>query len=90
MVALERFCSSEVIFNGQCHCAGEIFLPVERGSHSLEVPLLEVRQYIYNFVLYFLDFTFLGVKSMYITLKTTHVFPTEPLFMKMLNVIYTC
>ena len=31
-VALERCCSSEVNFNGQCHCAGEIVLPVERGS----------------------------------------------------------
>jgi len=39
LVALERCCSSEVIFNGQCYCAGEIFLPVERGSRLLEVPL---------------------------------------------------
>jgi len=37
LVALERCCSSEVIFNGQC--AGEIFLPDERGSCSLELPL---------------------------------------------------
>ena len=27
--------------------AGEIFMPVDRGSRSLEVPLLEVRQYVY-------------------------------------------
>ena len=43
-------CSREVLFrrgyfHGQCHCAWEIFLPVERGSRSLEVPLKEVRQY---------------------------------------------
>jgi len=39
LVALERCCSSEVLFNGKCHCTWENFLPFERGSRLLEVPL---------------------------------------------------
>ena len=39
LVALERCCSSEVNFNGQCHYAEENLFPVERGSRSLQVPL---------------------------------------------------
>jgi len=39
LVALERCCSSDVIVNGQCHSAGEIFLPFETGSRLLDVPL---------------------------------------------------
>jgi len=39
LVVLEGCCSSDVIYNDKYHCMGEIFLPFERGSRSLEVPL---------------------------------------------------
>ena len=45
LVALERCCSSEVNFQWSKPLRGGEFLPVNAGSRSLEVPLIEVRQY---------------------------------------------
>jgi len=52
LVALERCCSSEVQFPWSMSQRGCDLLSFERGSRSLEVPLMEVTQYAISNILF--------------------------------------